>query len=450
MVPKDDLNTQSTILIPEHCQSGFLALLAKFDFAIPCGDKYLFVHCLLPKELGSSTKPMTKASRTSVSNVLIPNISKIYKGISNSFAEMIDGIKEITSKLSEQQDTKTKICLSSAPDSSITEDRLLQDHTRLGDCRQKNNSSSHHKSSVSSHDEDHCAHQFPRFNIVDSASFENSINSSLSSSIDEKQWLKTTDLNPVLHPPLRRIWLASFIPDGFWPQLLAKIILDNAICSTLSTILSTALQNNEYTLNLASPDASSLWRLSQLGLAIEYDKIKLVELMQTTNVCNNSDKYNLSEQYTYQIELTIHIRDIVLVHKQEASQDSNSNVIRLATRVLVLIEQHILDIGKEWFPGTISDSRNKQTLSFVPCPLCISRNDDNTSYTDCVGGHWFLHCGGCKVVCFSFNDLLVAYALPPRSANCPLHKDMLVQQLAPDMVSTYYKYQNICSCGLYS
>ena len=441
MVLKDDLIAQSTLMIPEHCQSGFLALLAKFDFAIPCDDKCVFVHCLLPKELDSSAKPI-EATRTSVANCLVPNICKIYKNISSSFAEMIDGIKEIKSKLSEQQDAKPKLHRNSL-NSNINEDSLHQDHVGLGDRAhvQRSNSLSHCKSGVLSHDEDDCAHRFPYFNIVDSASFEDSISSSLSSSVDEKQWLKTADLNPVLHPSLRRIWLASFIPDGFWPQLLAKIILDDAIHSTLSAILSTVLQNSEYTLDHASTDASSLWRLSQLGLAIEYDKIKLVELQQTTNMCDNSsDKYNLSEQYTYQIELTIHIRDIVLVHKQEAaSQDSNCNVIRLATRILVLIEQHILDIGEEWFPGTISDSRNKQILSFVPCPSCISKNDDNTSYSDCVD-HWFLHCNGCKVVCFSFKDLLVAYTLPSRSVKCPLHNDMLVQQLAPDMVSTYCTY----------
>ena len=414
MVLKDDLIAQSPALIPKDYQSGFLALLAKFNFAIPCNDNYVFVHCLLPKELYTTAEEATASSASNSSN-----ISKIYKGISNSFAEMIEKLK---SKLSEYHDAKlaTHRKMSLLDDNSITEDILHQSPHRQP-----------------SDEGNRCARQFPHFNILDSASFETSVNLSSPSQNSEKEWLQTTDFTPVLHPPLRRVWLASFIPDGFWPQLLPKIILDDTIFSTLSTILSMVLQNSEYSLNLTDPKAISLWELSQLGLAVVYDGIKLVELVQTTSPCDSSsDKYNLSQKYPYQIELTIHVRDIALVHNQNSvnTQDSKMNVIRLATRVLVLIEQHILDIGEEWFPGTISDTRNKQILSFVPCPTCIDKNDDDTLYTDCVG-RCILHYGDHKVVCFSFKELLVAHALPSRCVTCPLHEDMLVQQLAPDMVN---------------
>lgn len=425
MVLIDDVVAQNAASIPEHCQSGFLALLAKFDFAIPCSENYVFVHCLLPKELDPSTKPTTEATR----NSLIPNISKIYKGISNSFSEMIGGFKEFKSKLSEHQDkVRRRASLGvSGLGASITEDDLQQNHTSPRD----------------GHDQ--CdTQEFPNFNIMDSASFETSLNMSSSSlhQSNERQWLKRPDVNPMLHPPLQRVWLATFIPDGFWPQLLAKIILDNAICSVLSAILSHALQNNEYTLNhTGSSGALSLWKLSQLGFAIEYDEIRILELKQTTNTCDNgSDKYNLSDQYTYQIELTIHIRNIMLVHKLKTDdevEDLKADVIRLATRILVMIEQHLLDIGEEWFPGTISDDFSHQILSFVPCPRCVSENDDDTSYKDCTG-QWFLQYGGRKVICFSFKGLLSAYTLPSRSVRCPLHNDdILVQQLAPDMVGNY-------------
>ena len=431
MVLKDDVVKQSTELIPENCQSGFLALLAKFDFAIPCNDKYVFVHCLLPEELDSSKTSLTKgATRSSASYVLMPHISKIYKGISNSFAEMIEGIKEIKSRLSDTQDNVSKVRMSTVTaglGDIITEGNLPQSSARSRDC--------------CTPQDDYCVHQFPHFNVVDSSSFESSLDLSSSSShqSNEKEWLKSPALNPMLHPPLRRVWLASFIPDGFWPQLLAKLMLDNAICNILSVLLSVALHCNEYTPNHASSDGFSLWKLSQFGVAVEYNKIKLVELIQVTNACDNSkDKFNLSEQYTYQIELTIHIREIFLVHKQEMFDelhDSHIDAIRLATRILVIIEQLILDIGEEWFPGTISNSRSKEILSFVPCPLCVSTNDEDTC-TGCVD-QFFLHYAGRKVVCFSFKGLLDAHALPSRSVKCPLHYDITVQELAPDMVRLY-------------
>ena len=419
MVLKDDVIAQSALLIPEQCQSGFLALLAKFDFAIPCSDKHVFVHCLLPEELDSSTKHMTEgATRRSA---LMPNIFKIYKGLTSSFSEMIEAF---ASKISEHQENKLRMRTSVLIPDEVD---LHQNCMQLNDCH-----------NIQDH---HGRQQFPHFSIMDSAAFENSINlSSSSHQSNEKQWLKSIDINPVLHPPLRRVWLATFIPDGFWPHLLAKIILDDAICDTLSAILSTALETSEYTLSYARLDAVSLWKLSRLGLAVEYDQIKLIELMQTTNVCDNSsDKYNLSERHTYQIELTIHTRDIVLVHKQEIDdevQDLKADVIRLATRILVMIEQHLMDIGEEWFPGTITDSHSNQILSFVPCPLCVSKNDHTTSYDDCAG-QWFLQWGNHKVVCFSCKRLLDAYALPSRSVKCPLHNEMLVEQVAPDLVSNY-------------
>ena len=422
MVLKDDVVKQSALLIPEDCQPGFLALLAKFDFAIPCNEKYVFIHCLLPKVLDPSDKALTKEARKA-SSILIPQISKIYKG----FAEVIEGIKL---KLSETQDHVPNLRIGSHTgllNETITDRNLLQNSPASRDCCNPQQPS----------EDGFCPHQFPHFNIVDSASFDCSLD--LSSVLDDhndgKKMLKSTDINPRHHPPLRRVWLASFIPDGFWPQLLAKIILDDAICNTLLTILSAVLHCSD---NAASPDPFSLWKLSQLGLAVEYNKIKLVELIQTTNTCDNSkDNYNLSEQYNYQIELVIRIDDIVLGHKRDEAGSSQIEMLRLATRLLVMVEQHILDIGEEWFPGTISDSRNREVLSFVPCPLCMTSNDnDGTVYS--VNVKQWLLCAGHKVVCFSFKELLQAHALPLRSVTCPLHRDIPVEQLAPDMVRALF------------
>ena len=146
---------------------------------------------------------------------------------------------------------------------------------------------------------------------------------------------------------------------------------------------------------------------------------------------------NLSEQYGNQIELKIKVREIALVHKNSSKNDSFEpvDIMKLATRVLVFIEQHILDIGSEWFPGTIHNSRNKEILSYVPCPTCISENhclDDPN--------HQFVCCDECEAFCFSLKELLTAYAMPSMSVNCPIHNEISVQQLAPDMVTC------VCVC----
>jgi len=408
-------------------QSGVLALLAKFDFAIPYDDNHLFVHCLLPScqqspeptitNLGVSHPPsnlVRKVRGRSVCGILECDF---VKGIKSKFSDIQDAVKaniEARSLTPFKKDDKTDADMQISNISGDSAERLKPSVVSLIDVVNRKEK------------------RFPHCHIVDSMSFDSSCEPDEIS--QEQLWLKAVNLNPILHPPLCRVWLASFIPDGFWPQLLSRIILDiSGIGYILSSLLSAALQSNEYTLNHASTDASSLWKLSQECLIMEYDNLKLIELQLVTNVTDSgSDKYQLSEQYLNQIELTVHIRDIALVHKQD-NDYCEQKVIRLVTRLMVLIEQHILDLGEEWFPGTITGDLNKEVLSFVPCPLCLSQRSDSLILYDT--NKQTVCFNGCKVVCFSLRELLEAYAVLPRIIKCPLHDDMLVQQLTPDMVS---------------
>ena len=283
---------------------------------------------------------------------------------------------------------------------------------------------------------DKIVQSFPCLNIVDSMSFENSTDLSSPNKLQScnQSWLKAANLDPVLHPPLYRLWLATFIPDGFWPQLFTRIISDNGITSALSTLLHTALQNHEYDLSHVSKSAPSLWKLYQKECKVEYDEIELLELKQVVNTCTTIT--NLSEHYENQIEFKINIRNMALVHKNYGKNRSSGSkdVMKLATRILIFIEQHILDIGSEWFPGTICSNRSKEILSYVPCPLCLTEDSHTTSSLDCSTCQ-IMCCDGCQVVCFSLKELLTAYALPSMSISCPVHHEILVQQLAPDMAS---------------
>ena len=35
--------------------------------------------------------------------------------------------------------------------------------------------------------------------------------------------------NSDAYPPLRRFWLSDYIPDGFWPRLMCRIVKDHHI-----------------------------------------------------------------------------------------------------------------------------------------------------------------------------------------------------------------------------
>ena len=310
-----------TLKIRKDLEDGFLALLVKFNFAIPCKNNYALVHALLPKDLEDSVPALTKSMSTTTADIKAND-------------KHVEGIN------------------------------------------------------------------------------------------------------------LYRIWLASFIPDGFWAQLLTRIISDDRISSILSDLLSIPLSQSRY----LSSDLSSLWKLCQNGFLIHYDQTKVLELKEVSNEIEDfTNKLNLSKKYATQIELKINTSQIAALCNEYQKISPKQN---LASKLLVVIEQHILDIGEEWFPGIFYDIHSK-VFSCVPCPVGLSQDDNNGCVVNSDDNtHQYLHFGGCDVFCFSVSDLLDAYATQSRSINCPTHNELLVKKIAPDLVSIfkqviyYYSYYN--------
>ena len=476
MILNDKLIAQSTLVIPESLQSGFLALLAKFDFAIPCSDAYVLVYGLLPKQVEPSvhsmnTPTLVKKSSTFVkkSSTLVKKSStlvksstfeRIHKGISIKMRSKSHSEKPsetpnvIVYKVNDRSDdtqddnTNTNNKITDFVDASsdyadnreielkkddVDEipDSFLQFKETSNSCKVPSSLPNICKANV------YHPKSFPQLSIVNTLIFE--MTSDLSSPHEMPSFggfsLRAAYSYPVLHPNLCRVWMASFVPDGFWPQLFTRIISDDHIKSVLSTLLFTALKNNECTLDYASTDIPPVWKLHQKGFEIEYESNTLLQLKQISNKSNDS----VGDKFMNQIELIVHICEIVFMHttyKESESQKSTENVIRLATSFLVLIEQHILDIGEEWFPGVICSGLNKEVLSFVPCPLCLSEKNSQSTISSASTNYQILCFDGHKAICFSLKDLLFAYSQPSRSIKCPLHNEIHVQQLAPDMVGT--------------
>ena len=445
------LIAQSTLVIPESLQPGFLALLAKFDFAIPCNNNYVLVYGLLPKQLESPMQSLYTPTLVKKPPTLVG------KSPLNKIASLRKSLKKRTNKL--HLATPSQVPVSDSSDDSKDDrtintnimdftDTLSDNPTNKeidlkednisdlpdGSAELSKASTSYkipsslpvHKGNV------YHPKAFPQLSIVNSPIFE--ATSDLGSPHEMPSFgfsLKTTYSNPVIHPNLCRVWRALFVPDGFWPQLFTRIISDNRIKSILSTLLFTALKNNECTLDyVTSSDVPHVWKLYQKGFTIEHENMTFVQLKQVSS--------KFGDELTNQIELTVCICEIVLAHKtykESESHKSTENVIRLATSILVLIEQHILDIGEEWFPGILCCSYNKEVLSYVPCSSCLTEKNSQITLHSITTDHQIICFDGCKAVCFSLKDLLVAYAEPSRTIKCPLHNEIHVQQLAPDMVS---------------
>ena len=464
MILNDKLIAQSTLVIPESLQPGFLALLAKFDFAIPCScnNTCVLVHGLLPKQVESPVQSLANTSTVvKKSSTLVKSLTfeKLRKSISFNKRVKSDSEKPSEApsvivyrasdtsddKLDDNSNTNNKTidftdASSDYPDNQEIEskddsidglpDSFLQFKETSNARKVPSSLPNIYKANV------YHPKSFPQLSIVNTPIFE--MTSDLSSPHEMPSFsgfaLRAAYSHPTLHPDLCRVWMASFVPDGFWPQLFTRIISDDRIKSVLSTLLFTALKNNECTLDYASTDVPPVWKLHQKGFKIEHENIPLLELKQISNKSSDS----VDNEFMNQIELMVYIVEIALVHtefKESESHKSTENVIRLATSILVLIEQHILDIGEEWFPGVICSTHNKEVLSFVPCSSCLSKKKSQSTSSSANTNYQILCFNGCKATCFSLKDLLFAYSQPSRSIKCPLHEEIHVQQLAPDMVS---------------
>ena len=440
MIAQSAFNT----VIPEHLQEGFFSLLTRFDFAIPWDSGHTFVYCLLPQS--ENFMLFTKPKVENDSNAIVP---KAVKGLYNKARNLRitqsrkhsatrKKITDTTVKSNTIDKTTDEIDngIDSTDSSGCTDPVVtIEDISVRNDGEVCERSGSDSSRGALQHLQVKKTKSFSKLNVIDSLSFEHSTDLSSPAQLQAyyQSWSKAANSNFILHPHLHRVWLAKFIPDEFWPRLFAKIVSDKEITSALSTLMHTCSHNDEYGVDHSSIGTPSLWNLYQKGCKVEHDSIELLELKQVNTPGCFYSTANLSEQYGNQIELKIKIREFALVHKNNSISGSceSVDIIKLATYILVFIEQHILDIGSEWFPGTICNSRNKEILSYVPCPTCISEN--TLSLND--PSHLFVCCDGCQAYCFSLKELLNAYAMPSMNISCPRHNDIPVQQLAPDMVT---------------
>ena len=451
MILDSKLIVQSSLVIPESLQSGFLALLAKFDFAIPCKNNYRLVYGLLPKQLELSAQLVPTPVKKEPTLVEKSPFNKLCRTLKKrtikSHSKNSEKSDVIVFPMSNDLDDDYNASTNSITKSMNFTDTLYDNHankekeSKGDDSNEAPDGSTGLKRTLTPSSLPHIYNRsvhhpklFPRLSVVDSPTFEAATDLHSPQEIPSFGVfsLKTTYSNPEIHPNLHRVWLASFVPDGFWPQLFTRIILDSRLKSIISIILFTALKNNECTMDyVQSSDVPPVWKLYQKGFTIEHETVTLLQLKQVSNYGNSTD------QFTNQIELTIHVCEIVLAHKtykENESDQSAENVIKLATRILVLIEQHILDIVEEWYPNISCSKYNREVLSFVPCYACLNASGENNLLS--VRSIYQILCfDNCKAISFSMKDLLTAYAQQSRTIKCPLHSELNVQLLAPDMVS---------------
>ena len=246
------------------------------------------------------------------------------------------------------------------------------------------------------------------------------------------------EINIAYYPTLYRIWLAHFIPEGFWPRLLCRITSDVEIDATFTKLFPSTLKVDEsHSLNRTDIEGCFLWNLWKTGVVFMHEGVTLLELKQCINGPVNYDlvanSYLFSEKY--RIEVIVHISSLALVHNYDCQQLSLSSkdIVKLGTKLLVLIEQHIINVGDEWYLNTLSKTRDGNVSSYVVCSECMADKPiiNCPSYT-C--SYYFSLDDDNASICFAFEDVLDSL-IKSKPLNCPYHQAIPIQLIAPDLVS---------------
>ena len=291
---------------------------------------------------------------------------------------------------------------------------------------------------------------YPKFDIVRSYDSSSPMYQHLAEPLYEG--IRNPEINVAYHPPLFRFWLAHFIPEGFWPRLLCRIVSDLEIDATFTQLFPSTLRNREvgesHSLNRTDIEGCFLWNLWKTGLVFVHEGVTLVELKQSINEKITYDKMTANSRLfseKYRIEVIVHISSLAVVHYHDCQHCPlpNKEIIKLGTKLLVLIEQHVIDIGEEWYHNTLGKTEGESVSSYAVCSECLADKPNiyNPNYTP----FYFMSLNGEVVFCFAFEDILKSF-VEYKPLKCPCHEEIPIQLLVPDLVSSN-AYVCVCVCA---
>ena len=202
-------------------------------------------------------------------------------------------------------------------------------------------------------------------------------------------------------PPLRRFWLADFIPDGFWPRLICRVTSDQQIAhvgvlvcfchinmyviphkqvfemiyTEVSSPSSSANSKFDWVPPSPSRDRDTLnWTPWKTGMAFSYHGHTLMVIKQESN--EPSDKFFEKWQFNltllkakYRIEAHIYINEWMAL-----SNSCGESFISQATKLVVMISMHVKSLATNWFPKMLISSENQSFSTHIPCWKCYVKN----------------------------------------------------------------------------
>jgi len=396
--------------IPDDMLPPLLSLLSKLEIAVQVDKRLVLVPSLLPESINYPPP-------------IYVGLSKKAFVVSKDNYDVNESPRELLKSVSDDSSRPGTVKIFSLDDIGANCDPVSTDN----------------RSSCASAKHDYTSSSdYPQFNT--NKSFD-SLSSIYHQFVEPfYQSTEEIEINIMYHPPLFRIWLAHFIPEGFWPRLICRIASDPEIDAIFTKLFPSTLKRREasesHSLNHTDVEGCFLWNLWKTGLVFVDKGVTLLELKQNINEPVKLDTVVNPRFFSekYYIDVAIHISSFAVVHKHDnqMSSISNKDIVNLGTKLLVLIEQHVIDVGSEWYYNTLSKTDIKNISSYVLCSECVAGKPycSNSDYTTC----YFMSFNGKTAACFEFKEILESF-VKSKPIKCPYHQEIPTELLAPDIVS---------------
>ncbi|XP_067948153.1 leucine-rich repeat serine/threonine-protein kinase 1-like [Watersipora subatra] len=258
------------------------------------------------------------------------------------------------------------------------------------------------------------------------------------------------------HESIRRVYLLSYIPSGFWPRLISRIYSDQTI-----SILTEFLFNlpASYADLLQSPSERS-WQCWKTGLTLKNIACDLLKVRQVYKgsegllpyynsklvISADGDFKQLDVQNMNVLEIEIPDNRI------EISQPNSPDVIEHSARrdvrakLLAKVVEHVETLLEDWYPD-LGDKFQQNTRGdylvrrIVICPSCMELWHLASARTSSVGAadeHFALHSQKkdkmSTVSCYSVEELLIRQYDKRIAVTCRSNHLLLLSRYAPDLI----------------
>ena len=238
-------------------------------------------------------------------------------------------------------------------------------------------------------------------------------------------------------PPIRRFWFSNYIPEGFWPRLICRIMKDYQIKSVLSQYSS---QINDHT-----PLEWTIWRGGMVFASRGRTIVVLRIVQNSTEAFSINGNTIKPVEAAHRIEAHVYIPEMIRVMQEmlfvsHPGEDNVEEEVLIpfnatghATRIMVAVSNHIISLSS-WFNGMVMNQSSMMN-GYLPCWKCFAGIEGKApvnSGRPFTGE--FVIINDLPSYCLSFNECIVP-ACTERDLSCVAHGALKVVHMAPDLVS---------------